>query len=175
MLSYHRWFAHHSLRTNVQAQSPNNLKISDAWYWPFEVWVLSQVLSLGWVPYEQLTSLKIIQVKEVSHTQRPLQDIQWTQVVQVLFKSSTSFSDRLCGEVTPQLFSYRNSTSSFPGEHQDYKMENVNNNLRGKQMPAIWSPWLRRSVAWRRWKSEYRLVMTAGVLSLPPDWHTWMV
>lgn len=37
------------------------------------------------------------------------------------------------------------------------------------------SPCLRRRVAWRRRKSEYRRVMMAGILSLAPDWITWIV
>ena len=102
---------------------------------------------------------------------------------QVLLERPATLSDRLRCEVPAQLFPYKdqNHTLLCSRELSSDIFTEVSQQSawplysRGKHTRSIWSPWLRRKVAWSRWKSEYRRVMIAGVLSLPPDWITWMV
>lgn len=57
------------------------------------------------LPDEELSSLKIVQVEELPHTQRPSQGRYGTQMGQVLFKGPAAYSNGLCCKVSPQLFS----------------------------------------------------------------------
>lgn len=57
------------------------------------------------LPDEELSSLKVAQVEELPHAQRPSQGGDGIQVGQVLLKGPAAYGDGLCCEVSPQLFS----------------------------------------------------------------------